>query len=130
MMAEFHAGDRLPWHATDAEQAVQQLVRSEQYGAIWILDLKDETVGFLILTLGFSIEFHGVCAVIDEFYIRPHHRGQGHGSAALTLVGQYCARNAITTLHLAVERASPRARHLYERIGFEDRGFYLMSKWI
>jgi ribosomal protein S18 acetylase RimI-like enzyme len=42
----------------------------------------------------------------------------------------YCSRHGIRTVHLEVEHSNPRVRGLYERAGFQDRGFYILSKWI
>ena len=41
-------------------------------------------VGYLVLTLGYSLEYGGRDAFIDEVYIRSSYRGRGIGTAALT----------------------------------------------
>ena len=130
LMAEFHANDRLPWRPKQAQQTIRELIRTRTHGACWLIEMNQEVIGFLVLTLGFSIEFRGRYAFIDEFYILPDFRGKGIGSAVLYLVEGYCAQSKIHTVHLEVERSSPRAHRLYARAGFEDRGFYLMSRWV
>ena len=77
-----------------------------------------------------SLEFHGRDAFVDEFYIRSEFRGRGIGSKALEYAADYCAANGIRTMHLEVEDSNPRLHRLYERNGFANRGFYLLSKWI
>ncbi len=130
MMSDFHADDRLPWRPAQAMRALRELIENDTCGVVWLIEVQNRPVGFLVLTLGFSLEFHGRYAFIDEFFIRPEFRGEGTGTAVLECVIQYCANNGIPTVHLEVERSSPRVHSLYERHGFQDRGFYLMSRWI
>jgi ribosomal protein S18 acetylase RimI-like enzyme len=130
MMTDFHSDDRIPWNPGEAHRTVCELLANEAYGTCWLFEVDGQSIGFLILTFGFSLEFHGRDAFIDEFYIRPEFRGQGFGTKALHQVMGYCVRHGIRTVHLEVEHSNPRVRALYERAGFQDRGFYIMSKWI
>ena len=129
MMAEFHADDPLPWHPDRAENAIRDLIARPDWGIFWLIEEDGQVIGLLVLTFGFSIEFHGRFALIDEFYIRPQYRGRGIGTHALNLAMEYCAAHKLSSAHLEVEHASP-ARRLYDRAGFHDRGFYLMTKWV
>jgi ribosomal protein S18 acetylase RimI-like enzyme len=130
MMTDFHSDDRLPWHPGEVQRTICELLANEAFGTFWLIDLDGQSIGFLVLTFGFSLEFHGRVAFIDEFYIRPEFRGQGIGARALHQMVGYCARHGVRTVHLEVEHSNPRVRRLYEREGFQDRGFYILSKWI
>jgi GNAT superfamily N-acetyltransferase len=46
----------------------------------------DETIGYIVLTLGDSLEYHGRDAFVDEIYIRESHRGKGIGAQAIKFV--------------------------------------------
>ena len=130
MMADFHADDRVAWQPGEVRRALADLFTQPAYGIFWLVEMDGQAIGFLVLTFGFSLEFHGRNAFVDEFYIRPEFRCRGFGSKALTYVMDYCAGSGIRSLHLEVEDSSPRVRRLYERNGFADRGFHLLSKWI
>ena len=55
---------------------------------------------------------------IHEFQVLPEHQGRGVGTAVLRrVIDQAASRGLAVTL--SVLRANPRARHLYERLGFE-----------
>jgi len=130
MMADFHADDRLAWHPAESHRAIGELLAHEAHGIFWLIELDGQPIGFLVLTFGFSLEFHGRNALVDEFYIRPEFRCRGIGTKALDHVVHYCAGNGIRTMHLEVEDSNPRVRRLYDRHGFTNRGFYLLSRWI
>jgi ribosomal protein S18 acetylase RimI-like enzyme len=130
MMTDFHSDDRLPWHPGEAQRTIRELLANDAYGTLWLIEVAGQSIGFPVLTFGFSLEFHGRDAFVDEFYIRPEFRGQGIGAKALHQVVGSCVRHGIRTVHLEVEHSNPRVRRLYERAGFQDRGFYIMSKWI
>ncbi len=130
MMANFHADDRIAWDAEEAQRAIRDLLEHQTYGIFWLVELDNRPLGFLVLTFGFSLEFHGRDAFVDEFYIRPEFRCRGIGTKALEYAADYCAANGIRTMHLEVEDSNPRVHRLYGRKGFADRGYYLLSKRI
>src|SRR4051812_10583951 len=40
-------------------EAVLGLIDDESLGCVWLIEEGDETVGYVVLTLGYSLEFHG-----------------------------------------------------------------------
>ncbi len=87
-------------------------------------------VGYLAVTLGFSLEYRGRDAFIDELFIEPGSRGLGLGREALEIAERYCRECGVRALHLEVERHHQSAFELYRRTGFEDHDRYLMTKWL
>ena len=120
----------MPWHPGEAHRTICELLANEAHVNFLLIEVDGQSIGFLVLTFGFSLEFHGRDAFVDEFYMRPEFRSQGIGAKALHHVMRYCARHGFRTVHLEVEHSNPRVRRLYERAGFQDRGFYILSKWI
>jgi len=87
-----------------------------------------ETAGYAVIAFGFSLEFGGRDAFLDELFIVEACRGQGIGSAALSAVCAWARHEGLCALHLEVERDNKAAKALYTRTGFEDRSHYnLMS---
>ncbi len=108
---------------------LQLLMNREDWGGIWLICADEEPVGYIVLTWGFSLEFGGRDAFVDELYIEEGCRGQGVGRQTLAFAESVCQARDIQALHLEVERENVNAQAVYERVGFEKRaGYFLMSK--
>ena len=64
---------------------------------------------------------------IYDFYILPTHRGLGYGKAAMAVLEAELKRLGISQIKLRVAYDNPRARALYEELGFHITG-YNMAK--
>ena len=118
-------------HLSDAERAkaLRPLLADESLGKIWLVCVDRRVVGYIALCWGYSIEFVGKDAFVDEFFIEEEWRGQGVGGAVLGQVCQYAAQLGVKALHLEVARDNQRARSVYEAQGFESRHqFHMMSR--
>lgn len=128
LIREYHAFEGIHMPETARRRTVARLLGSPELGSIWALDTADGWIGYLVLTYGFSIEFQGRDAFIDEFFIRSPHRGRGLGTQALAQVKNRAAELGLVALHLEVARDNRAARRLYGGLGFEPRDrFSLMS---
>jgi len=80
-MQELFLEDRLPdqcaFDSFRARSALKDLVTDPSRGIVWLICDGDAAVSYLVLTFGYSLEFHGRDAFIDEVYIRPTHRSRG-----------------------------------------------------
>jgi GNAT superfamily N-acetyltransferase len=84
--------------------------------------------GYVVLTFGYSLEFNGHDAFVDELYVEEGHRGKGLGGLAVRLAEDTCRTMGVRALHLEVDRENHRARAVYEKAGFEDRDNHLLTK--
>lgn len=129
LMQGYYAHDGLAFDSKCARAALLELLHNERYGRVWMVMAPDEMpAGYIALTFGYSLEFHGRDAFVDELYLRPPFRRQGLGSAALTFAAEYCGRHGIRSLHLAVERDNHNARAFYPTQGFVSRGQTLFTR--
>ncbi|HEX7026454.1 MAG TPA: GNAT family N-acetyltransferase [Gammaproteobacteria bacterium] len=97
-------------------------------GRVWLILSSGQTVGYVAICFGYSIEFGGRDAFIDELYIVESARDKGIGTGVLERVKSEAARLGVLVLHLEVGLDNQRARRLYSRAGFESRDrFHLMS---
>jgi GNAT superfamily N-acetyltransferase len=104
------------------------LLESPEFGRIWLIETKDQVIGYIALCFGYSIEFGGRDAFVDEFYIAEPMRSRGIGSMVLEAVMQEAAQFGVRAMHLEVARINSRAKHFYASAGFTSReGFHLMS---
>jgi ribosomal protein S18 acetylase RimI-like enzyme len=116
--------------STEPERArsVAPLLSDNGIGRIWIILERGQAVGYIALCFGYSIEFGGRDAFLDEFFVIPSARSRGLGSMALEAVKAEMTRLGVRAMHLEVARNNLGAKEFYSRAGFESREqFHLMS---
>lgn len=132
LMREFYAFEHIAFDEEGARSALRQILSEGRFGVVHLIrvDAEEAAAGYLVLTFGFSLEFHGRDAFIDELYLRENFRGRGIGRACIEFAAEVCRAKGIAALHLEVERANTRAQALYRREGFRDHDRYLLTKWV
>jgi GNAT superfamily N-acetyltransferase len=126
MMERFYNDVELPFDRERARKAIEGLAR---YGGWWFLEQDHETIGYFVLTIGYSLEFGGRFALLDEFFIEENWRGKGLGSAAMTEILGQAQRMGARAVHLEADSHSG-VQRLYERAGFAPRGREMMTRWV
>jgi len=111
-----------------AEKAIRDLIANPALGALFVVEMSDRIEAYLVVTFGYSLEFGGRDAFVDELYVAPSARKKGLGTAALDTAEQACRAAGIRALHLEVERINLRAKSLYDRRGFYEHSRHLMTK--
>ncbi len=107
--------------------ALDKLIANPIWGRVWFIVADKEPVGYVILTLGYSLEYHGQDAFIDELFIKASHRGQGIGNKVMLFIEHEARQLGVKALHLEVERNNRPALALYRKVGFETHNRYLMT---
>lgn len=130
MMREYYAFDGHAFQENRAREALLALLREPAFGRAWLICDEATPVGYVVLTLGYSLEFLGRDAFLDEFYIRESHRGQGWGKLTLAFVEEQARVCEVRSIHLEVVRSNAHANQFYRRNGYLDHQHRLMSKWI
>lgn len=106
-----------------------RLISDARLGGVWVAAAGGRPVGYLIAVLVFSVEYGGVMAELDEFFLLPEARAGGLGSRLLAhaehaLAGAGCAA---VQLQVGVDNAA--ARGFYLKRGYAPRaGYALMDK--
>jgi diamine N-acetyltransferase len=130
LVREYYAFDHHPYDRDAVRAALVGLLDEPLFGSIWLICDHAEPIGYMILTIGYSIEYRGHDAFIDELYLRANYRGHGWGRRALAFVEQACRDRGVKALHLEVERENTTAQAVYRKYGFEDQDRLLLNKWI
>ena len=71
------------WPSSDAESgyplnshrsadAFRALLGDERFGRVWLIESDGVEVGYVVVTLGFSMEYGAPDAFIDDLFVRPH----------------------------------------------------------
>jgi len=123
----FHAEDGHALSQAGAG-ALAAVAGGERLARCWLVRRAGRAVGYVVLSLGFSIEHGGRDGFIDDLYLVPAARGIGLGRALLAFAVGEAEKLGIRMLHLEVEPGNDRAHDLYRRNGFTESGRRLMSR--
>lgn len=129
LVAAFHAEQGIESTDEARHAALMPLLEGIPHGCIYLIGPARAPLGYVVVTFGWSVEFGGMDAFVDEIYIRPAVRGRGIASEVLIELPKALAAAGLTALHLEVDRENETAQRLYTRTGFRPRERYmLMSK--
>jgi GNAT superfamily N-acetyltransferase len=120
LMAEFYSDSPYTLNPRRAAEAFAPLLADDRWGYVWFILGDSQDVGYVVITLGYSMEYGGPSAVVDDFFIKPAFRGNGLGKAALAEVGGFCVACGVRAIHVETGDDNPRALAVYRRVGFVD----------
>jgi ribosomal protein S18 acetylase RimI-like enzyme len=129
-MCEYYACDGHCFREPEARSTLTALLRDQSLGQVWLIQEGDLPVGYAVLAFGYSLEWLGRDAFVDELYLREAFRGHGWGRMTLAFLEETARARSVRTLHLEVRRQNARALALYERVGFSQHESTLLSKRI
>jgi ribosomal protein S18 acetylase RimI-like enzyme len=128
LMREYYAYDRHEFIEPKLRDALTSLLTNPAYGYAWLIADGGTPVGYMAVCFGFSLEFGGRDAFLDEIYLREAYRGKGIGRQAILHMLETCRANGIRALHLEVMPGNRAVIAFYEKLGFENRGSSLMTQ--
>lgn len=128
LQAGYYQEDGYAYDEGKARQAWQTFLADTSLGSVWAVDSAAGLVGYVVVTLGYSLEYLGADAFVDEIYLVPAVRGQGLGRKALSVAEAACVELGVKALHLEAEPSKTGARELYRRLGFVGSQRVLMTK--
>lgn len=120
----------IPFDESAARAAFHRFLSLPAFGRIWLLYTGADLIGYIILTVGYSFEFRGHDAFIDELYIVPVYRRRGFGRQSMAFVEQEAREMGVNAIHLEVDPGNESALELYRRAGYRDHNRFLMTKWL
>ena len=129
LMHAFYTEEALEYVEPRARRALELLLADPARGKFIFIHRDERPAGYFVITAGFSLEFAGPFALLDEFYVAPTERGMGLGALALEHIFLTARSLGVAAIRLEVDRANPRVRAFYERSGFVAHDRDLMTKW-
>ena len=129
MVRDYHAFEKIVLNDEQRANALSPLLNvNSEHGRIWLIKNNDAAIGYIALCFGYSIEFCGRDAFIDELFVISSERGKGVGRYVLEQIKHYAADLNIAALHLEVAHHNQAAKSLYSGLGFVPREkMHLMS---
>ena len=111
-----------PFDRAMMQRTLAEFIANPIRGAVAVLEMKNEPCGYALLVSFWSNEFGGEICAIDELYVEPEFRGRGLATQFIQRLARgkspiWPRRTAMITIE--AYRTNPRAKALYERLGFE-----------
>ena len=129
-MRDYYAFDGHGYDREKARAALIPLLENANFGRAWIILDDDSPVGYAVLCFGYSLEWLGRDAFVDEIYLVEAYRGRGWGRKTMGFLEDSARELGICALHLGVVKGNRRAQQLYESVGFITHDSTFLSKWI
>ncbi len=125
LCASFHAEEGITQTDEARRDALAPLLDGSPYGVAYLIGPPRAAIGYIVICFGWSVEFGGLDAIIDELYIRPGVRGRGIATEALIALPRALSEGGLRAVHLEVDRENAAAIKLYRRAGFAPRENYM-----
>jgi diamine N-acetyltransferase len=129
-MQAYYAFDGHGFDRLKARGALTPLLRDASLGLAWLILDGDAAVGYIVLCFGYSLEWLGRDAFVDEVYLSEEYRGRGWGRATMELVEKAARAAGARALHLEVVEGNSSALQLHRKLGFTEHRSTFLSKWI
>jgi ribosomal protein S18 acetylase RimI-like enzyme len=118
MMSDDYEESGYPYRDGPSREAFNRLISDEALGRIWLMMQNGQVAGYIVLTFGFSLEFGGLNALVDDLYVRKQFRRRGLARLGLMTAVAECETMGIGTISLEVEPRNRGAKRLYSATGF------------
>lgn len=125
LCAAFHAEEGIASTEQKRKAGLLPLLEGTPFGAVYIIGPPRAPIGYVVVCFGWSVEFGGLDAIIDELFVRPSVRGRGIATEALVSLPNALSAYGLRAIHLEVSRENEAAVSLYRRAGFASRDHYM-----
>jgi len=131
-MRDYYAFDGHHYDRDKARAALLTLLQDSEsatptFGIVWLILDNALPVGYIVLCFGYSLEYHGRDAFIDEFYLLASHRRRGWGKTTIAFLQAQGRLRNIRAFHLEVVRRNTTALKFYRKLGFKHHDHHLMT---
>lgn len=129
LVASFH--DHQGFNTTPEHQhdAILPLLQGSPHGAVWLIGPRRAPVGYVVVSFGWSVEYGGMHAIVDEIFVRSAVRKRGMGSEALNALAKALRDGGIRALHLEAKQSDDALKSFYHRAKFITRhGYAYMTR--
>jgi GNAT superfamily N-acetyltransferase len=130
LMRDYYTFDGHSFEPEKARGALVDLLRDPAYGLAWLIFYDAAIIGYVVLCFGYSLEYHGRDAFLDEFYLVETHRRRGIGTKVLREVENAARAAGVRGIHLEVVRRNQAAGNFYRKSGFAEHEHRLLTKRI
>ena len=130
MMTSSNANDGYNFDPKIGVKNLLFFTSNKELDSLYLIRIDDQNIGYIILTFGFSFEYKGRDAFIDELFIKEGFRNQGIGSLAMDFSEAESRKLDVMAIHLEVEPHNLSANRLYFYKGYHSNNRILLTKRI
>ncbi|MEO1654479.1 MAG: GNAT family N-acetyltransferase, partial [Bacteroidota bacterium] len=112
------------------EKNLLEFTANESLGRLYLIRLESQNIGYIVLSFGFSFEYKGRDAFIDEFFIKQDYRNKGIGKMTMDFLESQSKQLGVKAIHLEVEPHNVNTNKLYINNGFLSNNRQLLTKKI
>jgi ribosomal protein S18 acetylase RimI-like enzyme len=127
-MRQYYAFEKRRFDPGRARGAVHELLEDPRVGELWLISDRSRIIGYLCLAFGYSLEYHGRDAFLDELFVVEGCRRMGVGAATLEFIEGRAKALGLGAVHLEVASENHAAYSLYRLMGYEEHPARFMSK--
>lgn len=127
LMDEFYEAAGYKLNHQRAANAFTALLADERLGRVWLIQSGSRDVGYVVVTFCFSMEYGGLSAILDDFFIQSPFRGRGLGKAALAQVRSFCESCGARAVNVETGHDNAVAQAVYRHMGFVNTDRQLMT---
>jgi GNAT superfamily N-acetyltransferase len=120
LMSQFYGEAGYELDQALAGRALGAMLADERLGYVWLIDAEGSSVGYVVLSLRFGMEYGGLMACIDDLFVAPHSRNKGLSTAALIEVRDFCKQIGIRAITVEVGHGNRPAQTVYRRLGLVE----------
>lgn len=112
----------------DLTDVFEWAVKDRTNITIFMIEYREETVGFANLMSILNVSSGGKTLIIDSLYIRPEYRGKGISRQSMNEIEEYAREKGIKKIQFQSEETDPKIKAFYESLGYvsEDMNFYAL----
>jgi GNAT superfamily N-acetyltransferase len=118
----------LPVPPENIRATLQALRREPHRGRAVVLEVEGQLSGYALLIAFWSNELGGDICEVDELFVVPERRSQGHGKSLFEAISRGYLWPTPVAIVLGVTPDNVRARRLYERLGFVAAGISMVRR--
>ncbi len=127
LLARFNASQGYAYDAATGRFALGELLAKPELGRAYWIRHDGASVGYAVLCFGWSLEWGGRDAFVDEIFVEAPARGHGIGRAALRALIREAERLGVRALHLEVESGNEAGQALYRSEGFAGKDRQILT---
>lgn len=132
LIREYHEMAGLEVRSSKLMTAVYPLLKKQsEHGCILLISVDSKTVGYLVLSFSYSIEFGGRFGFIDEYFLKKDFRGKKISKTVLAICKELAAELGLQALQLKVRTDAEKLQGMYQESGLTlNKNDLLMSTTI
>jgi GNAT superfamily N-acetyltransferase len=131
MCARLYREDQgaVPAEAINLRRTLAALRKDPFRGRAVVLEIDGRRCGYALLIAYWSNEFGGEVCAVDELFVVPEHRSQGHATALFDAIQTPALSPMLpVAIALGVTPGNDRAQQLYKRLGFVPVGLSMVRQ--